>query len=89
MNGAGNPQEGVKITLYDAGWGGVAGSPFTTGADGVAMIPDLADGNYHYELHYTGTDGVTAQWGWGQNIAKSGATDFEIAQNYPYYAAII
>ena len=44
LNGAGSPQEGVKVTLYDAGWGGVPGSPFTTGADGIAAIPDLTDG---------------------------------------------
>lgn len=86
LNATGDPQEGVEVTLYDAGWGGVPGSPFTTGVNGIAEIPDLTDGNYHYELHFTGTDGVKSQWGWGMNVAKVGATDFEITQNYPYYA---
>ena len=86
LNGAGNPQEGVEVTLYDAGWGGVTGSPFVTAANGIAAIPDLEDGNYHYELHYTGTDGIKAQWGWGMDVAKAGATDFEISQNYPFYS---
>ena len=87
LNNDGNPQEGVQITLYDAGWGGVEGSPFTTGADGIAAIAGLADGDYHYEIYYTGTDGVKAQWGWGMNVAVAGATDFEVSQSYPYFAS--
>ena len=58
----------------------VDGSPFTTGAGGIAGIIGLADGNYHYEIYYTETDGVKSQWGWGMNIAVAGTTDFEVTK---------
>ena len=59
---------------------------FTTAANGIAGITGLADGNYHYELYHTPTDGVKSQWGWGMNIAVEGTTDFEITQNYPHHS---
>ena len=84
INSGGNPQEGVEIQLYDSGWGDAG--LHTTAADGIAIISGLADGNYHYEMHYTGADGVKSQWGWGMDIAVAGTTDFEVTQNYPQYS---
>ncbi len=84
LNGAGNPQEGVEIVLYDSGWG--SAGTHTTASNGTAAITGLADGNYHYEIYYTGSDGLRHFWGWGTNIPVSGATDFQVSQNYPFFS---
>jgi hypothetical protein len=67
LNGAGNPQEGVEIVLYGPDSWGSAGT-HTTASNGTAAITGLADGNYHYEIYYTGSDGLRHFWGWGTNI---------------------
>ena len=85
LNAAGNSQEGVEIVLYGPDSWGSAGT-HTTASNGTAAITGLADGNYHYEIYYTGSDGLRHQWGWGTNIPVSGATDFQVSQNYPFFS---
>ena len=85
LNGAGNPQEGVEIVLYGPDSWGSAGT-HTTASNGTAAITGLADGNYNYEIYYTGLDGLRHSWGWGTNIPVSGATDFQVSQNYPFFS---
>jgi len=85
LNGAGNPQEGVEIVLSGPDSWESAGT-HTTASNGTAAITGLADGNYHYEIYYTGSDGLRHFWGWGTNIPVSGATDFQVSQNYPFFS---